>query len=342
VACKAAISFPASSVPNPNTAFERHPSHCMPNENRSQSRTCRLVGRVRRSKRYNPGQLWRRRPCLVGATLSLLAGVSCSSDGDAPPATVPLCDGSANLTLRIFYGGQSGRELFGSAVRVENGFPSFAVDGQCQYFISGGWFDDLQARDFGWRQGSLVNDLRDTLEANAGVEDLRSTYDCGRAVPVADAPPAIIANARSSLICVGGTSEPVGNVFALIVRRARELWAGAQPLDGGLHVTVREASGAEPPRWYPWPTGLRLLDYFETNSDILYDAPEGRSRPVAAMDAAPLRALREEYLRDTQGAFATGDGIPITDGETLGAMFMRDALPHENERGLWPLPEEMR
>jgi hypothetical protein len=277
--------------------------------------------------------------CLVVVT-SLFAVAACSSDADAPTiAAVPLCDGSTNLTLRIFYGGQSGREVLGSAVRVENGFPSFAVNGQCQYFMSGGWFEDRQARDFGWRQGIVSDDLRRALEAKAGAEDLRSTYDCGRGVPIADAPPSIIANARSSLICTGGASEPVLEVFALIRQRAQELWTDARALDGALRITARQASGAEPPKWYQWPTGLALRDYFETNSTVLYDEPEGQSKPVAATAAAPLRTLREQYLRDTRpGYLYTGEGIPITDGQTIATMFMRDALPHEDERGLLPLP----
>lgn len=277
----------------------------------------------------------------VVATVFLLAATSCSSDADAPAATVPLCDGSSSLTLRIFYVGQSGREVWGSAVRIENGFPSFAVDGQCNYFMAGGWLEDKQARDHGWRRGLVSDDLRRALEARAGAEDLASAYACSGSGG-ADAPPVIVANARSSVICFSDVDESVGEALTVIRQRAGELWAAAQPLDGDLRVTVRQASGLEPPRRYPWPGGLALGD-FELDSGSLYLEPEGRSKSVSAADAPPLRAIREQYLIDTRpGVLYDAEGIPIIDGETPATMFMRDALPYEDERGLLPLPEEMQ
>jgi hypothetical protein len=152
----------------------------------------------------------------------------------------------------------------------------------------------------------------------------------------------IIANARSSIICVGGLSQQVRDVFAFVGERAPVLWSDAQPLEGDVRITVLPAYGGEPPRWYPWPMGLVFEDYFEPDAQMIADDPEGQSRRVAAMDAAPLRRLREQYLRDTRpGVLYTGGGIPITDGQTLATMFMRDALPYEDERGLWPLPEAL-
>ena len=279
---------------------------------------------------------------VVIATVSLLAVASCSSDADAPAAMVPLCDGSSAMTLRIFYAGQSGREVLGSAVRIENGFPSFVVDGKCNYFMAGGWLEDQQARDYGWRQGTLSDDLRRTLEAKAGAEDLPSAYACSGSGAL-DAPPAIVANARSSVICSSDANESVREIMSVIRQGARELWAAGQPLAGDLRVTIREASGAEPPQRYPWPSGLALSDYFEPDSSSLYFEPEGRSKRVAAADAVPLHALREQYLRDTRpGVLYIGEGIPITHGETSATMFMRDAVPYEDERGLLPLPEELQ
>jgi hypothetical protein len=68
--------------------------------------------------------------------------------------------------------------------------------------------------------------------------------------------------------------------------------------------------------------------------------PIGRSKKVVAADAAPLRAIREEYLSDTRpGDLYAADGIPITDGVISATMFLRDALPYEDERGILPLPE---
>jgi hypothetical protein len=229
---------------------------------------------------------------------------------------VPLCDGSTNLTLRIFHGGQSSRGYLGSGVRVENGHPSFAVDGQCRYFMSGGWVADQQSEDLGWREGVVSDDLRRALEAKTGAEDLREALDCGSGVAIYDVTPLIIANARSSLICVGGSSQPVRDVFAFVRERAQALWPDAQPLEGDVRITVLPAYGGEPPRWYPWSMGLAFEDYFEPSAQIIADNPTGQGRRVAAMDAAPLRMLREQYLRDTRpGVLYLGAGIPITDGQ---------------------------
>jgi hypothetical protein len=279
----------------------------------------------------------RMKHCLLGATCSLLAGAACGAEGPE----VPLCDGSTNLTLRMFYEGQPGRGYLGAGVRVENGLPSFAVDGQCRYFMGGGWFEDPQTHDLGWRQGAVSDDLRRALEAKVGAEDLESTYDCSSRLLTTDAPRIVIANTRSAIVC--GSIQPIEKVVDFVRQRAGELWEEAQPLEGGLRITVREGPSVEPPRRYQWPAELNLRDYFQTNLDILYDDPSGQSRLVPAIDAAPLRALREEYLRDTRpGILYNGEGIPITDGQTLGTMFMRDALPYEDERGLWPLPGQLQ
>jgi hypothetical protein len=290
---------------------------------------------------------------VVSAALCLLAGAGCSSDSngcnadgcssdvEASAAEVPLCNGSTQLTLRVFYASQSAREVFGGAVRIENGFPSFAVDGQCQYFMSGGWFEDQQARDHGWRQGTVSDELRSTLEAKAGAADLPAAYDCEGPGAV-DASPAIISNARSTVICPSDAKQAVVEMMAVIRQRARELWATGRPLDGDLRITVR-AAGNEPPRRYRWPAGLALRDYLEPDSSTFVSDPVGRSKRVAAADAAPLRAIREEFLRDTRpGVLYVGDGIPITDGQISATLFMRDALPYEDEQGILPLPEASR
>jgi hypothetical protein len=263
-------------------------------------------------------------------TVPILVGGGCGG-----PAAVPLCDGSDRLTLRVFDEGSPGRDVIGSAVRIENGFPSFAVDGQCRYFIGGGWdAGDLTARNRGWREGTLDSSLRETLQRRAGVDDL-SEIDCNPSSTLIDAGFRVIANSRSLVACRGVQPRRVQAVFDAIGPR---LWEQGAPLEQGLHLTItmgiRDGSPLTP---YVWPSGLELADYIETGSDALAGARSGISKLVAAADAAPLRALREQYLADAQ-SLQTYDGIPVTDGEVSGTMFMRDALPYENEQGLWPLP----
>jgi hypothetical protein len=52
--------------------------------------------------------------------------------------------------------------------------------------------------------------------------------------------------------------------------------------------------------------------------------------------------MRERYIRDL-GALSPGrggNGIFVSDGESTTTLFMRDALPYEDESGLWPRPGE--
>jgi hypothetical protein len=73
---------------------------------------------------------------------------------------------------------QLGRELPGLAVRVENGYGSIAIDGQCNYWIGGGWLEDQFARDEPWREGVLDKSTRDALDAVLSVADLTPLADC--------------------------------------------------------------------------------------------------------------------------------------------------------------------
>lgn len=261
----------------------------------------------------------------------VLVGVGCGSE-----AAVPLCDGSQGLTLRVFVSGNPGQEVLGSAVRVENGYPSFAVDGQCRYFISGGWGVNAQGRDEGWRQGMVDAALRGKLERMAGMEDLRTLNDCGSSELI-DSGPLVIANTRSSLRCTGSQGRRVTAVFDAV---DPALWAQGAPLDQALHITAWEGLGGRAlEARYAWPNELALQDYFEADTNVFFEEPVGNSRLVPATDAGPLRSLRERYLSDTRG-MPSLDGIPVRDGDLSAAVFVRDALPYEDERGLWPLPGE--
>lgn len=278
------------------------------------------------------------RAILISLGCVALAGCSSEADGGAAAPAVPLCDGSSTLTLRIFYQG-GGLDYPGSEVRVENGHPSLAVDGQCRYFMSGGWTEDRQSRDLGWRQGLLPDELRRALEQRAGSEDLQRTYGYSSGPPALDAPSAVIANARSAFIG-GDGRQPVLDFFAFIRQNAPVLWATGQALDGDLHILLREPSGGEPPRRYELPSGFELRDDIEPASPVEALSGEGWRGRVPRAEAAAWRTIREQYLRDTApaGAGYTSAGIPVTDGELSATLFMRDALPYEDEQGLLPLP----
>jgi hypothetical protein len=123
-------------------------------------------------------------------------------------------------------------------------------------------------------------------------------------------------------------------MFEAIEKNAQRLWELAQPMDHDLHIVAVEGytADAEPLPRYAWPGPTSLRD--DSDSAGL------RSR-VAAADAGPFRAIREQFFRDTRARFtAITGGIQMTEGDLSAAVFMRDALPYEDERGLWPLPGE--
>jgi hypothetical protein len=280
---------------------------------------------------------------LLGLMLLVTAGCA------AEEPDVPLCDGSDGLTLRIFAAGQASRDAMGSAVRVENGLPSFAVDGQCRYFMGGGWRgagSARQSRDEGWRRGTVSDGLRRDLELLVGWADLEQRYACDPSAGAFDAPAGIVANTHSASICASGSVGPQFAVaFDAIQDRAAQLWAQAQPLDQDLRVTAVEdyVADGDPLPAYAWPSGLAFRDYLLQDDAALLGVTEGFSKLVPAAEAGPLREVRERFLLDLQRR-ANGiiGGIQMTDGETTGAVYLRDALPYEDEDGLWPLPGEAR
>lgn len=57
-----------------------------------------------------------------------VGGAGADGGAGAASSTTPICDGSASARLRIFAEPQNVRELRGSIVRVENGYPSLLID----------------------------------------------------------------------------------------------------------------------------------------------------------------------------------------------------------------------
>lgn len=132
-------------------------------------------------------------------------------------------------------------------------------------------------------------------------------------------------------------------MFEAVYERAQALWAQGDPLNQALHITAWAGTGGADLELYPWPNELALQDYyFAPDTKVFFEEPVGNSKLVPAAEAAHLRSLRERYLGETRGLpnLYSPDGIPVTDGELSGRVFLRDALPYEDERGLWPLPGE--
>lgn len=257
-----------------------------------------------------------------------------ASVGDTPssePATEsfsPLCDGSDGLVFRAFYEG-GGQAFPGHGMQMENGYPSFAVDGQCRYFISGGFdVDKPDARSEGWREGPLDDEIARSLQRSIGGAELSGLDDCSPYQSAADAPSLVVASAQFSITC-GGMPNGVRAVTETIREHAAALRARGQALAGDLYFEI--VDGANSDVALDWPSTIPL-------PEVARERVESLRQVIAAADAAPVRALRERWLQGSAIRTYWDTGIPVRSGERLVRVFLRDAVPHEDASGVLPLP----
>jgi len=276
------------------------------------------------------------------AAIVVGCGGAASSSSVAPDAmTPPICDGSANLRLRIFVEPQNGRELRGSIVRVENGYQSLMIDGACDFWIGGGWIDDPMARDLGWRRGHIPAALEQELETLISIGDLGSVQDC-LSNDIADAPTRSIRSATSRARCIRGGPR-FEAAWSWAEKHGPDLWHEGVPLDQGIRVEAVMLYDGDNSKAYGWPAGAPLAELIlqETEGSALVFA-SGVSTLVMDPDRAQaLRRLRDEYIADRRafpGLFY--DGQKMTDEQhTSAVVYMRDQLPYEDERGLLPFSD---
>ena len=250
----------------------------------------------------------------------------------------PLCDSASGLRLRVYGEAQSSREVNGSAVRVENGLPSLAVDGSCRYWINAGWTEDALARDRGWRTGILPGEISAALDTAIGSGNLGNLDDCPSATAVADSTPRMIANAGRAVRCVS-SGRGFEAAWSVVSKHSTRLWSAGTPVTEGIHIVATLVPDQPPNAAAPllWPSSVLLSSFLLPDPSLL--TLVGVSQGVSTTDASWLRMLREQYLRNrstTPDAYLTWDGPIVTDGQITALLFLRDALPFEDGKGLWP------
>jgi hypothetical protein len=289
---------------------------------------------------------------------ALMASFACGSARNVHPAardaaaetvligpTHSLCDGNAVMRLRVFVEAQPGREMRGSKVRVENGIKSFALDGMCSYWISGGWnsLDGSLSRDRGWRTGTLTVEFKNALDRVFGFDDLGPLADCVPEAGLFDASVRTVRSERSAARC-GTKGTLFDAAWMAIEARGAELWASAKPMNGGIRLVAVEAPIDGPPLAIPysWPSS-QPMDTFMIDGQAASDNLSGMSKLVSEPEEARIfRALRDQYLSDrdaTPGVYGNWDGLKVNDGQRAAWLYMRDALPYEDEQGLLPFSE---
>jgi len=263
-----------------------------------------------------------------------------STDADIHDAATgqpaALCDGTHELKLRVYNAPENARELPGSVVRIENGLPSFAVDGECNYYISGGWSEDANSRNLPWKQGKLDVSMVDQIERSFPLAELSRLQECSPDSIVFDAARKMIESKSGAAECrIGGPR--FNAAWSVIADRALELWTSGMPLTGGIWLSAYTSEDDLPA--YDWPLSEPLKIFI-----IPVDVPEGEykgfSSGVAHLVSDPdavnkLRAVRERYLMDSKDRPGEYFDTPkVTDGKVSVRLYMRDAIPYEDSKGL--------
>jgi hypothetical protein len=223
-------------------------------------------------------------------------------------------------------------------VLVENGYPSFAVDGQCSYWTNAGWFNgepNVDTKDLGWRSGQVDAELEADLNT-LPLGHLDTLADC---MPntIFDGAPSVISDGISGAGCVASGPRHLA-AFEMVSLRAPDLWERGSPMAAGLWLSAVAVNDGDTSRAYPWPA-VEPLSSFIIPEDESGLGLVGVSRLIGDLTvAAELRALKAQYIEDrkaTPGFFF--DGQKMSDGTTEALVYMRDQLPYEDEHGLLPL-----
>jgi hypothetical protein len=256
-----------------------------------------------------------------------------------PDMVTPLCDGTEALKLRLYHR-SAGNEERASIVRVENGLPSIGIDGQCNYYISGGWFENRNSRVLGWRKGKIDKTLEATLSETFQPSQLSSLAGCESSDGMFDVAPMIIASPTSRASCIV-PGQAFKAAWAVIESRATALWEAAKPMamDGPIWLLGATTSDTLPA--YDWPLSEPLSMFLIPDTGPgagTLDLMSGVAHRVADPKAASqLRELRERFLTDAEREPVNYiDSVKVTDGQIPARVYMRDALPFEDEHGLWP------
>jgi hypothetical protein len=268
------------------------------------------------------------------ASLLVMTTIACA---DAEPNIAPaepqrqtLCDGTAELKLRLFYPAQNGREFPGAIVITENGYPAFGVDGTCHYVMSPGWDTTTSAdgKNVPWREGQFDADTQRAFEEALPLADLSTLQDCKSSAGLFDAAPQVVTTASSHAACLvpGPRFAAAWDVFQ---SRVDALWMNAEAMKGGLWISAVQVPDTVNGLMYDWPLPEPLTSYLVTGT-----ASGAAHRITDADQVEKLRALRLKFLEDAKMMARHYQAALVSDGTRRAQLYMRDALPYEDEHGL--------
>ncbi|MCG5053207.1 MAG: hypothetical protein KA712_09640 [Myxococcales bacterium] len=275
-------------------------------------------------------------------------GIEGPKDGANPSRTDAFiqCSATAANSSPLAFGFSQGVELArlaaGSQVVSENGHEFIFIDGKCRYWVaSRSVHGPLGETRTGVLSPPEVQSIEIRLKLNtwSALEGVHKPE-----VQVNDASPLRLAVNGLSVLCTDSCSSGQPQVVA-IFKEARvllkELFDKGTALDGPVRIAVVPLDGTFV-SWNsgpaPWPLS-KPLESFVSPSEAL---PRGKGHLVEGADAQALRRLRDMQRAETFAPLKdVGSSIPIgsNSSSVLHALYLRDALPIEDEMGLVPLIE---
>ena len=246
-----------------------------------------------------------------------------------------LCDGSQDLRLAWFVGG--GGQVV-TEMQRELGFAYLYVRGDCRYWVLP-------------YQGPPALDVR---EARTGVLDageaaeLAEMLDYGNLAALAaedwpqqggeDGPTNFLHDGEDLIACTDtclGAPESVQTMTTAGPDYFLELWEAGEPMsDAPMRIQARFLGGAPTDDVPVWDLGLDLSEVDTTPIEL---SMQGTSTLV---DDPEIAAALRQFRAQNPEATAYYEPIVVNDSGGAYEVFVRDALPLENEQGLiaWPSP----
>lgn len=271
------------------------------------------------------------------ALLVLLLGASgaCDSEPSEPPR--PLCDPLQPTSGRVAVEQRApvGRLAQGQAVMFDNGGLYLFVDGRCNYWVSNPSERWAETRT-GVLDAASALELGERLHFNAW-DDLGGVWSDPTG-GVFDAPVLVFDDSKNAVVCVelcGAPDVPAAvkamrDDYAIV---EQELWDRGEPVVSGVRaIAVASEPGPGIP-FVDWPLSRPISDFVRTVPSIEFGEGTLEDDPVSAR---ALKELRASFVRGDHGAFVW-DMLPVSFDGAYYRLYLRDALPFEDERGLVPL-----
>jgi len=245
--------------------------------------------------------------------------------------------GDADIRFVAQTGG-GGSDIPGSQVLIENGYAFLVIDGTCRYFVQQKKFGDV-------RTGTLNAHDQESIWQNLRLADWSEYVGCHEPEIFADGGSSWSFRFNSDTLSTCWQNPIPYDRVKWLVEESRSaidnLHGSGTPVDGPVrYILVGNPEFAEQAESWPdgqfknaplWPLSAPAADL----AVELNDAYTATSRRAIDADAQALRAIADSFRAGDIGV-SYGGYAPVKDSESnYYQLFLRDALPFENEDGYW-------